>query len=50
MRDWREALVLVAAHEAKHIEQYKERKPRSEVACEHFAVYMLGRYRNELLS
>jgi len=48
MNDWREALVLVAAHEAKHIEQFKEDKPRSEVACEHFAARMLRRYREEV--
>ncbi len=43
--DWREALVHLAAHEAKHIEQYKEGLSRSEVACEHFAVYVLNLYR-----
>lgn len=45
LADWREALVFLAAHEAKHIEQYRENKPRSEVACNNFAAYMLSRYR-----
>jgi hypothetical protein len=42
---WREALVAMAAHEAKHIEQYRERAPRSEVACEKFEAAILARYR-----
>lgn len=45
LNDWREGLVYVAAHEALHIEQYKERLRHSELACERFAVRMLGRYR-----
>jgi hypothetical protein len=44
--DWREALVFLAAHEAKHIEQYREGLPRSEVRCDAFATHMLDRYRN----
>jgi hypothetical protein len=48
LADWREAMVFLAAHEAKHIEQYKEDKPRSEVACNNFANYMLGRFRDEV--
>lgn len=47
IRDWREAFVHVAAHEAKHIEQYRENLPRSEVRCNVFASYMLERYRKE---
>jgi hypothetical protein len=47
MNNWREALVVVAAHEAKHIEQFKEDKPRSEIACEYFAARMLRRYRED---
>lgn len=43
--DWREALVFLAAHEAKHIEQYRENLPRSEVRCDVFAQHMLDRYR-----
>jgi hypothetical protein len=44
--DWREALVSVAAHEGKHIEQFRESSPRSEVACQHFAAHVLRRYRD----
>ena len=47
---WREALVVVAAHEAKHIEQYRLDAPRSEVACEWFAADVLARYRSEAAS
>ena len=46
LRDWREALVSVAAHEGKHIEQFRESIPRSEVACQHFAADVLRRYRD----
>jgi hypothetical protein len=46
-RDWREALVAVAAHEARHIQQYQRNKPRSEVDCERFAAKALDRYRAE---
>jgi hypothetical protein len=42
---WREALVTVAAHEAKHIEQYRRGEKRSEVACERFAAWVLEIYR-----
>ena len=42
---WQEALVTVAAHEAKHIDQYRRGLPRSEVACERFDAAVLGRYR-----
>jgi hypothetical protein len=42
---WREALVTVAAHEAKHVEQYRRGAPRSEVACERFAAWVLEVYR-----
>ena len=45
---WREGLVAVAAHEAKHIEQYRRGDPRSEVACECFAADILQRYRAAL--
>lgn len=45
--DWREALVFLAAHEAKHIEQYREGLPHSEVSCDAFAIYILNRYRSE---
>jgi hypothetical protein len=42
---WREALVAMAAHEAKHVEQFRARAPRSEVVCERFEAWMLDRYR-----
>ena len=42
---WREVIVAVSAHEEKHIEQYRRRAPRSEVACECFAAEILQRYR-----
>ena len=45
LHDWREALVSVAAHEAKHIEQFRDGARRSELACHHFSAYMLRRYR-----
>ena len=47
-RDWREALVMLAAHEARHIHQFQHNKPRSEVDCERFAAKALERYRREL--
>lgn len=43
--DWRELLVVVAAHEAKHVEQFRDGRPLSEVACEHWARHRLSRYR-----
>jgi hypothetical protein len=42
---WREGLVAIAAHEAKHIEQYRHDRPRSEVECERFEAEVLDRYR-----
>ena len=45
LHDWREALVSVAAHEGKHIEQFREGTRRSELECQHFSAFMLGRYR-----
>jgi hypothetical protein len=48
LRDWREALVNVAAHEGLHIEQLREGLPRSEVRCCHFAVATQRRYRETL--
>jgi hypothetical protein len=46
--DWREWLVAAAAHEARHIHQYRDGNPRSEVDCERFAEAALSRYRDEL--
>jgi hypothetical protein len=42
---WREALVAVAAHEARHIEQYRQAARRSEVECERFETVMIERFR-----
>lgn len=47
--DWREALIAVAAHEAKHIDQFRHGTRCSEIACEMFEAYMLDRYRAETL-
>jgi hypothetical protein len=43
--DWREWLVSAAAHEARHIHQYRHGSPRSEIDCERFAEEALSRYR-----
>lgn len=43
---WREAVIHLAAHEAKHVEQMKERLAISEVACEHYAAWVLKRWRS----
>jgi hypothetical protein len=47
VNDWREALVAIAAHEARHIHQHRRKKPLSEVDCERFAAKALERYRAE---
>src|SRR2546427_10232796 len=44
--DWQEWLVKLAAHEAKHIEQFRDGSRCSEIACERFAVGVLERYRH----
>jgi hypothetical protein len=44
-RSWREALVAVAAHEFKHIEQFQTKKPAAEWQCERAAFNALERYR-----
>lgn len=46
--NWQELLVSCAAHEAKHIEQFKEGLKLSELRCESFAVHVLKRYRESL--
>ena len=48
LEDWREAVVYLAAHEGKHIDQFRAGTKRSEIACEHFARYMLNAYRDTL--
>ena len=45
LQNWREALVKVAAHEARHVHQYRHDKPRSEVDAEKWAVRRLEEYR-----
>jgi hypothetical protein len=43
--DWREWLVKLAAHEAKHIEQFRRRATCSELRCEEFALRRLEEFR-----
>jgi hypothetical protein len=45
MADWREALVVVAAHEARHLWQFATKAPRSEVDAERHAAMTLTAYR-----
>ncbi len=45
MADWREALVAVASHEARHIWQYQHDAARSEVEAEHYAAGRLELWR-----
>jgi hypothetical protein len=44
--DWQEWLVKLAAHEAKHIEQFRNHDRCSEISCERFAVAKLGQFRS----
>jgi hypothetical protein len=43
--DWEEWLVKLAAHEAKHIEQFRDRTTCSEIVCERFAIVRLDEFR-----
>jgi hypothetical protein len=43
--DWREWLVKLAAHEAKHIEQFRNGDVCSELGCERFALQRLDHFR-----
>jgi hypothetical protein len=43
--DWREWLVKLAAHEAKHIEQFRAKAICSEIGCEHHAIARLQEWR-----
>ena len=43
--DWSEWLVKLAAHEAKHIEQFRAGDVCSELSCERFAIGMLEQFR-----
>jgi hypothetical protein len=45
VRDWRERLVALAAHEAFHVHQFREGLRRSEVAAERWAVRTLAAWR-----
>lgn len=45
MRDWREGVVALAAHEFTHIHQFQNNLPRSEVQCEVAAAQRLEAYR-----
>src|SRR5690348_9908001 len=44
--DWEEWLVKLTAHEAMHIEQFKQDLTCSEIACERFAVAKLEEFRS----
>lgn len=44
-RDWREGVVYIAAHEARHIQQHQRSRPASEVDAERFAAAALVRWR-----
>jgi hypothetical protein len=48
--DWREVLVAVSAHEARHIWQYQHHKTRSEVDAEQRAGMRLEAYRAMLVT
>jgi hypothetical protein len=43
--DWQEWLVKLAAHEAKHIEQFRNGDVCSELSCERFAIERLEEFR-----
>ena len=45
MADWQEALMAVAAHEARHIWQYQHNAPRSEVDAERYSAGRLALWR-----
>jgi hypothetical protein len=46
--DWREWLVKLGAHEAKHIDQFRAKAICSEIACEHHALRRLEEWRAHL--
>lgn len=43
--DWREGIVSLAAHEARHVQQFQRGWRLSEVDCERFALAAVERYR-----
>jgi hypothetical protein len=45
IKSWQEALVIVAAHELRHQEQFHHRVPASEIDAEHWALSRLEAYR-----
>jgi len=45
VRDWRERLVALAAHEAYHTHQFRHEMRRSEVQAERWAVRVLAEWR-----
>ncbi len=45
-QDWEDWLVKLAAHEFKHIEQFRNGASCSEISCERFAVAKLGEFRS----
>lgn len=47
MFTWQEILVYLAAHEFKHVEQFKEHLSRSEVRCNAYATHVLKLYREQ---
>lgn len=48
--DWREALVAIAAHEGRHLHQYREKRRGGEVDADEHAFFRLARYRQERLT
>lgn len=47
MANWQEGLVGIAAHEGRHVWQFANHKPLSEVDAEKFAAKALARFRAE---
>ena len=45
VRTWLEELVHLAAHEARHVAQYRKRLPKSEVDAERWAAGVVATYR-----
>lgn len=45
MHTWQECLVALAAHEARHIAQFRAHARQSEAACEQYAAARLAHYR-----
>lgn len=45
METWQECLIALAAHEARHIVQFRTHARKSEVECERYAAARLAEYR-----